>query len=434
MLRTPRLPGARLTLQHWSLLALASGASLGLVGHRFEVAWLLRASTALSPIGSLWVNALQMAVLPLLITQLLSTLVRVDPEASIGRIGRGALLLFLSFLTIAGVLAAIAATQAMSWLPPSGELLSGWRTAPAAQVAQAAQAAVAAAPVTFADWMQSLVPRNPFEAAARGSVLQLLVFTVLFGVAAGRLPQALRESLARPIQALAEAMMTLVHWILLATPFGVFVLILGVLLRTGVGALQLIGVYIVGTALLMILFTMVLYPVTALAGGVSMRRVARGDAPAQLVAAGTQSSLASLPALVQGAKDHLELPPSSSGFSLTLAVSTFKLNQPIYLIFQFILLAHVFAVPLSVEQIGTYLLATILFSFSVAGIPGGGGAPSTLPLLIAMGLPIEGAVLLDAANTIPDIFMTVLNVTADMSVATILARRIRSAAPTSDAT
>lgn len=428
MLRTPRLPGARLTLQHWSLLALVSGASLGLVGHRFEVAWLLRASTALSPIGSLWVNALQMAVLPLLITQLLSTLVRVDPDASIGRIGRGALLLFLSFLTIAGVLAAIAATQAMAWLPPSGELLSGWRTA------QVAPAAVAAAPVTLADWMQSLVPRNPFEAAARGSVLQLLVFTVLFGVAAGRLPQASRESLARPIQALAETMMTLVHWILLATPFGVFVLILGVLLRTGVGALQLIGVYIVGTALLMILFTIVLYPVTALAGGVSMRRFARGVAPAQLVAAGTQSSLASLPALVQGAKDHLELPPSSSGFSLTLAVSTFKLNQPIYLIFQFILLAHVFAVPLSVEQIGTYLLATILFSFSVAGIPGGGGAPSTLPLLIAMGLPIEGAVLLDAANTIPDIFMTVLNVTADMSVATILARRIRPASPTSDAT
>jgi Na+/H+-dicarboxylate symporter len=428
VLRTPRLPGARLTLQHWSLLALVSGASLGLVGHRFEVAWLLRASTALSPIGSLWVNALQMAVLPLLITQLLSTLVRVDPDASIGRIGRGALLLFLSFLTIAGVLAAIAATQAMAWLPPSGELLSGWRTA------QVAPAAVAAAPVTLADWMQSLVPRNPFEAAARGSVLQLLVFTVLFGVAAGRLPQASRESLARPIQALAEAMMTLVHWILLATPFGVFVLILGVLLRTGVGALQLIGVYIVGTALLMILFTIVLYPVTALAGGVSMRRFARGVAPAQLVAAGTQSSLASLPALVQGAKDHLELPPSSSGFSLTLAVSTFKLNQPIYLIFQFILLAHVFAVPLSVEQIGTYLLATILFSFSVAGIPGGGGAPSTLPLLIAMGLPIEGAVLLDAANTIPDIFMTVLNVTADMSVATILARRIRPASPTSDAT
>jgi Na+/H+-dicarboxylate symporter len=428
VLRTPRLPGARLTLQHWSLLALVSGASLGLVGHRFEVAWLLRASTALSPIGSLWVNALQMAVLPLLITQLLSTLVRVDPDASIGRIGRGALLLFLSFLTIAGVLAAIAATQAMAWLPPSGELLSGWRTA------QVAPAAVAAAPVTLADWMQSLVPRNPFEAAARGSVLQLLVFTVLFGVAAGRLPQASRESLARPIQALAETMMTLVHWILLATPFGVFVLILGVLLRTGVGALQLIGVYIVGTALLMILFTIVLYPVTALAGGVSMRRFARGVAPAQLVAAGTQSSLASLPALVQGAKDHLELPPSSSGFSLTLAVSTFKLNQPIYLIFQFILLAHVFAVPLSVEQIGTYLLATILFSFSVAGIPGGGGAPSTLPLLIAMGLPIEGAVLLDAANTIPDIFMTVLNVTADMSVATILARRIRPASPTSDAT
>ncbi len=330
-------------------------------------------------------------------------------------------MLFLSFLTIAGVLAAIASTQAMVLLPPPGELLAGWRTE---QVSPEVQLAVAATPVTLTDWVKSLVPRNPFEAAARGSVLQILVFTVLFGVAAGRLPQSSRESLARPIQALAEAMMTLVQWILLATPLGVFVLILGVLLQTGVGALQLIGVYIVGTAVLMVCFTLLLYPVTALAGGVSMRRFARGVAPAQLVAAGTQSSLASLPALVHGAKAHLELPASGSGFSLTLAVSTFKLNQPIYLIFQFILLAHVFAVPIGVEQIGTYLLATIVFSFSVAGIPGGGGAPSTLPLLIAMGLPVESALLLDAANTIPDIFMTVLNVTADMSVATILAHRV----------
>jgi hypothetical protein len=282
--------------------------------------------------------------------------------------------------------------------------------------------------------MTSLVPRNPFEAAAQGDVLQLLVFTVLFGVAAARLPQTPRESLARPIQALAEAMMTLVHWILLATPVGMFVLLLGVLLQTGVGALQLIGVYIAGSSALMILFTLLLYPVTAVAGRVSMRRFARGVAPAQLVAAGTQSSLASLPALVQGAKDHLALPDSSAGFSLTLAVSTFKLNQPIYLIFQFILLAHVFAVPIGLQEIGTYLLAAIVFSFSVAGIPRGGGAPSTLPLLIAMGLPVEGAVLLDAANTIPDIFMTMLNVTADMSVATILAHRVRPASPRSEAT
>jgi len=428
---TPPPRRARLTLQHWSLLALVSGTTLGLIGHRFEVAWLHRASEMLSPVGTLWVNALKMAVLPLLVTQLLSTLIRVDAEQSIGRIGRSALLLFLSFLTVAGVLAAFASTQLMTWLPPSGELLAGWRVE---QVTRSVGAAASAAPVSFADWMTSLVPRNPFEAAAQGSVLQLLVFTVLFGVAAARLPQTPRESLARPIQALAEAMMTLVHWILLATPVGVFVLMLGVLLQTGVGALQLIGVYIAGSSALMILFTLLLYPVTAVAGRVSMRRFARGVAPAQLVAAGTQSSLASLPALVQGAKDHLALPDSSAGFSLTLAVSTFKLNQPIYLIFQFILLAHVFAVPIGLQEIGTYLLAAIVFSFSVAGIPRGGGAPSTLPLLIAMGLPVEGAVLLDAANTIPDIFMTILNVTADMSVATILARHVRPASPLPKAT
>jgi proton glutamate symport protein len=424
---TARPLGGRLTLQHWSLLALLLGATLGLAGHRFAWAWLPRASEFLSPLGALWVNALQMAVLPLLITQLLSTLVRVDAEPSIGRIGRGAVLLFVAFLTVGGLLSVIVTTQLVTWLPPGGELLAGWRVEP---VIPGAPAALAATPVTFADWFKSLVPRNPFEAAARGSVLQLLVFTVLFGLAAARLPQDSREALARPIQALAAAMMTLVHWILLLTPVGVFVLMLGVMLQTGTGALQVLGVYIVGLSVLMLMCTVLLYPVTALVARVSMRRFARGVAPAQLVAAGTQSSLAALPALMHGAKDHLALPASSAGFSLTLAVSTFKLNQPIYLIFQLLLLSHVFAVPLGVEQIGMYLLATVVFSFSVAGIPGGGGAPSTLPLLVAFGLPIEGAMLLDAANTIPDIFMTVLNVTADMSVATMLARH----APSSSAT
>ena len=429
MSATARPLGGRLTLQHWSLLALLLGATLGLAGHRFAWAWLPRASEFLSPLGALWVNALQMAVLPLLITQLLSTLVRVDAEPSIGRIGRGAVLLFVAFLTVGGLLSVIVTTQLITWLPPGSELLAGWRVEP---VIPGAPAALAATPVTFADWFKSLVPRNPFEAAARGSVLQLLVFTVLFGLAAARLPQDSREALARPIQALAAAMMTLVHWILLATPVGVFVLMLGVMLQTGTGALQVLGVYIVGLSALMLMCTVLLYPVTALVARVSMRRFARGVAPAQLVAAGTQSSLASLPALMHGAKDHLALPASSAGFSLTLAVSTFKLNQPIYLLFQLLLLSHVFAVPLGVEQIGMYLLATVVFSFSVAGIPGGGGAPSTLPLLVAFGVPIEGVMLLDAANTIPDIFMTVLNVTADMSVATILARDARSASPVPD--
>ena len=89
------------------------------------------------------------------------------------------------------------------------------------------------------------------------------------------------------------------------------------------------------------------------------------------------------------------------------------------------LLAHVFGIPLGAGDLATFLMVVVMLSFSVAGVPRGGGGFRSLPLYLAVGIPIEGVVILEAVKTIPDVFMTTLNVTADMSVATILTRKER---------
>jgi proton glutamate symport protein len=146
------------------------------------------------------------------------------------------------------------------------------------------------------------------------------------------------------------------------------------------------------------------------------------------VAAGTRSSIAALPAMVEGARDELKLPSVATGFILPFAVSTFKLNGTITGTVRMLFVAHVFGVSLSATGIATFLVTIVIMTFSRVGVPGGGSAFRSLPAYLALGLPIEGIVILEAVDAIPDIFKTIINVTGDMSAAAILSRGERAVA------
>ena len=196
----------------------------------------------------------------------------------------------------------------------------------------------------------------------------------------------------------------------------------------GITAAGYMGAFVVISCILMIVFTIILYPLTAIVGRVSVRRFARAVAPAQVVAAGTRSSIAALPAMVEGARDELKLPPVATGFILPFAVSTFKLNGTITGTVRLLFVAHVFGVSLSATGIATFLVTIVIMTFSRVGVPGGGSAFRSLPAYLALGLPIEGIVILEAVDAIPDIFKTIINVTGDMSAAAILSRGERAVA------
>ena len=169
-----------------------------------------------------------------------------------------------------------------------------------------------------------------------------------------------------------------------------------------------------------LIFITALYPITSLVGRISPRRFASAVLPSQMVAAGTQSSLASLPALVDGGRKGLDLPEECSGFVLPFCVSTFRFNSTISEGFNLLFLALVFGIPLTLGDLAIFQLGIVLISFSVTGLPRGGVAFVVVPLYVAVGIPIEGAVFIEMAKTVPDIFFTVYNVTANMSVATIV--------------
>jgi proton glutamate symport protein len=272
-----------------------------------------------------------------------------------------------------------------------------------------------------------LVPTNPLRAAVDGAMLPLIIFTLLFAMATSCLPGDARALITGFFRAVSQAMLTIVHWILMGTPVGVFALAVDMGASLGLTAARAIGYYVLVLCGLVLVAILALYPVVAVTGRLSIRDFARACAPAQAVAAGTRSSLASLPALIEGARRVLGDRPGITGFVLPLAVSTFKLNTPIADLVGPLFLAQLYGIELSTMQIVTMTAVTIAMSFSNPGIPSGGLFVVTAPVMLSVGMPLEGIGLLIAADAIPDIFNTLINVTGDMAVASILSPSVPEA-------
>jgi Na+/H+-dicarboxylate symporter len=136
--------------------------------------------------------------------------------------------------------------------------------------------------------------------------------------------------------------------------------------------------------------------------------------------------------LVDGGRDRLRLPSTGTSFVLPLSVSIFKVNRPISAVVKLMLVAHVYGIPLRPTTLAIFLATVMIISFSAPGIPKSGPGFKTLPAYLAAGIPIEGIIVIEAVESIPDIFKTLLNVTGDMSAATLLTRSHRSQTQVTD--
>lgn len=409
----------RRTITFWSLVGLALGLALGLLGHATGAASIEALSRATAPLGRLWLNALQLVVLPLVVTLMLAAVAGRDHgDSAIGSLGLRTLGLIVGFLVLGGIFTVVVAPPVLDLYRVAPETAEAVRTSVVVPES-AARAAEVGNSGGDGDWISGMVPTNLLEAGQEGDILGVLLFAVAFGLAVKRLPAPQREPLARVFTGAADAMMVMIRWILVGTPVGVFALILEMALGAGTGAAGILLAWVLFVSGLLVVFTVLLYPLTVVLGRTTLRQFARAAAPAQAVALGTRSSIAALPALVEGGREHLRFGAPVTGFVLPLCVSTFKQNRTISSTGKLLFLAHVFGVSLTMGDIFAFFLVVLLLSFSAVGVPRGGAAFTTLPAYLAAGIPIQGIVILEAVETIPDIFKTLINVTADMSVATV---------------
>ena len=398
------------------LLALVAAVIVGVVIAASGNATLIRAADAIAPVGTLWVNAIRMTVIPLVVSLLITGVASAADIKAIGRIGGRTLLTFL--LLLAGVAAVV-----MPFAPALFALLPahGAQQLPAGAVEAAKEISAGGQAQTFSAWLTSLLPPNPIAAAASGAMMPLILFTLLLALAIAQSPQASREILTTFFRAFADAMLTLVRWVILAAPVGVFALVLPLAVHAGTALAGAIGFYIVAYSIACIVVILLLYPVVAIVGRIPMRRFARAALPPQLIAFSSSSSIATLPALVESAEGELALPERVTGFVLPLAVSTFKIAAPVSWTVGALFVGWFYGVPLHLGGLATIAFAAVFLAFAVPGIPRGAFIMLT-PLFLTIGLPAEGIGILIAVDAIPDLFATVLNTTGDLAAAALVAR------------
>jgi Na+/H+-dicarboxylate symporter len=374
----------------------------------------------MEPIGTLFINAIRMTVIPLVVGSLVAGIAAAPNPAALGKIGARAFAFFLITLFAAAIFAALVA-------PPFLARLDIDPVAQASLQASAAESAAATAERVeripgFANWLIDLVPNNPVRAAADGAMLPLIVFTLFFGLAVAGLKGETRATVVNVFAAIRDAAMTLVRLILVTAPIGVFALAFSLVVRLGVSAIGALAGYIALASIMTFVFgVVVLYPLAALFGKVSIVEFARALLPAQAVGISSRSSLAALPAMIESARNQLKLPDEITSFFLPLAASVYRVGTAIGQTVGVLFIAHLYGVALGPAQMASVVLTVVLTSFSVPGIPGG-TIIIMAPVLMAAGVPVEGIGILLGADTIPDMFRTTANVTGHMTAAAVISQ------------
>ena len=404
-----------------ALLALVAGVVFGALVRASGSATLIGIAHAVQPLGTLWLNALKMTLVPLIFAMVARGMISLDRNGGGGRLLGITLPLLLGLLVFGMVLGLLFGQAFVAIWPVAPGALAGWTTSAAGAVA---------APPTIIGMIVDLLPSNPIASAAQGNLAAIVVFAIIFGFAVSRTAVAGDATMVRLIEALSDAMIRIVQWVLIFTPAGIFILSLGLALDTGFAVagfmMQIVVSSVTGAALAIA----VSYGLAWLLGGVNPIRFGRAVLGAQAMAAGTCSSAATLPAMLECSEHRLGISDAVGGAVLPLAVSIFRFAVVFYQGALVILLMHAAGLPLHPGKMAIAGGLLIMSNLGIAGLPGAAVvAASWGAALEFLGLPLGVLPLLIATISLPDILLTVGNVTGDLAVTTIVDRWLRRSHP-----
>lgn len=363
------------------------------------------------PVGSLWLDGLTMTIVPLVFGLIVTGINGAAREASASRLATRSIAWFAILLTIACALGAAIATL----------ILHFWPIAGSAALLQVAPAPVEQAAVATT-WYDAIIPDNIVRAAAETAVVPIVVFALLFGLALSRIEVRLADAMLAVVAALVETMLVIVHWILWLAPIGIAALAFVAGIQMGSAAASALGLYIVVASAACLGAAVMAYVVAATVGGISPFRFARAALPAQSVALGTQSSLATLPVMIDGAA-AIGASPQAAGVVLPLAVSLFRAASAAANVSVAVYLAHLHGIELTLPMLALGVLVAVPVSLAAVGVAAQVSYVATIaPICVALDIPIVALPLLMAVESIPDLFRTLGNVTADLAVVRIVGR------------
>ncbi len=393
-----------------TFLALIAGLSLGVFLSGRAVPSAVIESVAL--LGTLWLRALQMTIIPLVASLLVLGLAQMVSAARAGAAAQKFIALVLAVAVAGGVFTAVALPFALS-IFPIPETAAGFLSNETVETGEVPG---------VLEFLKSLLAPNIIAAASETAMLPLTIFFALLAVAITRLPESQSEILLGFFHALANAMLQIIGWVLWIAPIGVAALAFGVGLKSGGGAFAALAHYILLVSAMGGFILVLAYALALVLGGQSFSHFARAVLPAQAVAVSTQSSLASLPAMLDSA-GRLSLRPSTAEFVLPLAVAIFRATSVAMNLAVALYVAALTGVEVPPTLIAIGIIVAVIISVGSVSLPGSiSFVVSIGPIALAMGVPIEPLALLVAVEMLPDIMRTLGNVTMNVAVTSAVDR------------
>ncbi|NNG14200.1 MAG: dicarboxylate/amino acid:cation symporter [Gammaproteobacteria bacterium] len=410
---------------HWQILialilavlaGLASGVEASLLGLRFYDVYVF--------IGTLFLNALKMIIVPLVVSSIIVGIAGIGSSGAFGRLGGRTLTYYLAttFISVSiGLLVVNALSPGIHEGQPVKEVIN--LTADVSSITAKVEGRGAGDVVEV---FLRMVPPNIVAAAANGQMLGLIFFSLLFGFFMTRVGEPYAENLYGFWSGVYEVMLQITLFIMRFAPIGVFGLVARVVADTGASRfldlMEILGLFFISVILALAIHLFIVMPlILRFVAGVKPVRHYRAMAPALLTAFSTASSSATLPLTLECVEKNAGVSNRTSSFVLPLGSTVNMDGTALYECVAAMFIAQAYGLDLSITQQFVIVFLALITSIGVAGVPAASLVAITI-ILAYIGLPVEGIALIYVVDRLLDMCRTAVNVFSDSCGAVVIGR------------
>ncbi|HNS17671.1 MAG TPA: dicarboxylate/amino acid:cation symporter [Bacteroidales bacterium] len=389
---------------HWQILI---GLLLGVVYGIF----LSDQINYVSWMGDIFLRLLQMVIVPLILSSIISGVANIGSAERLGRIG----LKTIGYYLLTSVLAILTGQLLAIAIKPGNDAELGFRNE-VEGLQEATQ--------SFGDTLKNIIPTNIFEAFSQNQMLSVIFFAILFGFFITQVQDKAKRQLTDFFNSVFEVMMRLTMFIIRLTPVGIFGIVAKVVSEQEdlPGLMASMGLYMLVVFLgLTIHATITLPLILRFFARVNPRKHFKAVLTPLITAFTTSSSSATLPLTMEAVEHNDGVSNKITSFTLPLGATVNMDGTALYECVAAIFIAQAYGVELGFTQQLIVVATALLASIGAAGIPMAGLVMITV-VLTAVGLPLEGVGLILAVDRILDMLRTTVNVWSDTCGAVVIAR------------
>lgn len=364
-----------------------------------------------APLGTIFIHLIKMLVIPLVLVSIISGAASLGDSPSAGKIGIGT---FGFFIVTSGFAVTLALVMGNLFKPGAGVDFTAHSSANLMEVTQE-HGALPGVMDTFI----GMIPTNVFESLTGGNILQILVFSIFFGIALTKVKGDGAKPILAALNTVVDAFVWMINCVMKIAPIGVFGLMADSVGTFGFDALEVVFKLFAVFVVAILLYGFVFFPVVVqLFSKISARQFIAAMKKPQVMALSTASSMATLPVNMETCEQELRISKATTAFVLPLGATINMSGNAIYYGLVAMFFAQMYNIDLSMMAYAAIIFTSTLGAIGQAGVPG----PSFLvvAVLLAAGIPIDGLPLLFALDRVFDMIRTALNITGDAACAAVM--------------